>query len=242
MWFNIIVLLIAAFFGGFLAYKFKSAEKFSFDLILTFAGAYLFGITLVHIIPELFTSTTSPMRAGIFVLAGFYLQQLLEYLTAGVEHGHMHLPHGDHKHSAGMAISLLVGLSIHSLLEGSLLGHPTETATSSTFPLLTAIVLHKIPAAFAMMTVLLCQYKKSKWPIIFLVVFALASPIGVIFSETVVLGDAGGEILFALVSGSFLHISTTIVFEGSPQHKFKISRIAISILGAVVAILVETLL
>ena len=242
MWFNIIVLLIAAFFGGLLSYRFKSAEKFSFDLILTFAGSYLFGITIVHIIPELFTSASSPVKAGIFVLVGFYLQQLLEYLTSGVEHGHMHLPHGEHKHSIGMAISLLVGLSIHSLLEGTLLGHPTETSSSSTVPLLLGIVLHKIPAAFAMMTVLLCQYDKSRWPFVFLIVFALASPFGVIFSETVKLSTESGEILFALVSGSFLHISTTIVFESSPQHKFKISRIAISILGAVIAILVQALL
>ena len=93
-----------------------------------------------------------------------------------------------------------------------------------------------------MMTVLLCQYDKSRWPLVFLTVFALASPFGVIFSETVKLSTESGEILFALVSGSFLHISTTIVFESSPQHKFKISRIAISILGAVIAILVQALL
>lgn len=242
MWFNIVVLLVAALFGGLLAYKFRSTDKISFDLILTFAGAYLFGITIVHVIPELFSSTSSPVTAGIFVLAGFYLQQILEYLTSGVEHGHLHHPQGEHKHSIGLAISLLVGLSIHSLLEGSLLGHPTETASSSTIPLLLGIVLHKVPAAFAMMTVLLCQYEKSKWPLIFLVIFALASPMGVVFSETVELSPFAGEILFALVCGSFLHISTTIVFESSPQHKFKISRIGISILGAVVAILVQALL
>ena len=36
----------------------------------------------------------------------------------------------------------LVGLSIHSLLEGSLLGHPTETANGNTWPLLLGIILH----------------------------------------------------------------------------------------------------
>ena len=241
MWFNIGVLIISALFGGLLSLKFKSSKKYSFDMVLTFAGAYLFAITITHVIPELFTSTSSPLKAGIFVLAGFYLQQLLEYLTSGVEHGHMHHPKGDHKHSLGMALSLLVGLTIHSFLEGSLLGHPTETSSNSTFPLLMGIVLHKIPAAFAMMTVLLCQYKRLKWPMIYLIVFALASPFGVFFSETVHLGHEAGEILFALVSGSFLHISTTIVFEADSGHKFNISRIGISILGAVVAILVQVL-
>ncbi len=242
MWINILVLLIAALAGGLMAYKFRSTEKFPFDLALVFAGAYLFSITIVHVIPELFTSTKAPVTAGIFVLAGFYLQQILEYLTSGVEHGHMHLPQGQHKHSFGMAISLIVGLSVHSLLEGTLLGHPTETSPSGSWSLLLGVVLHKVPAAFAMMTVLLCQFDKAKWPLIFLILFALASPLGVVFSETVVLGSLAGEILFALVTGSFLHISTTIVFESSPGHKFKFSRIGISILGAVVAILVQGLL
>lgn len=241
MWFNIIILLLAALLGGFLAYKFRSLERFSFDLPLIFAGAYLFGITVVHVIPELFSTTASPVRAGVFVLAGFYLQQLLEYLTSGVEHGHLHTPHDSHDHNLGMAISLLVGLSVHSLLEGTLLGHPTETANNNTWPLLLGIVLHKTPAAFAMMTILLCQYKNSNLPWLFLLIFALASPIGVLFSQNVALSPMYSEVLFALVCGSFLHISTTIVFESSPQHKFKISRIAISILGAVLAILVQVL-
>jgi zinc transporter ZupT len=242
MWINISVLLGAAFLGGLLAFRFRTSKNFSFDHILTFAGAYLFAITVVHVIPELFSETSSPLKAGIFVLVGFYIQQLLEYLTSGVEHGHMHHPKGEHKHNLGMALSLLVGLTAHSFLEGTILGHPTEVSSGNTFPLLMGIVFHKIPAAFAMMTVLLCQYHKPKWPVIFLIVFAIASPLGVIFSETVTLGTEASEILFALVSGSFLHISTTIVFESSPQHKFKISRIGISVLGAVVAILAQTLL
>jgi zinc transporter ZupT len=216
-------------------------EKISFDLPLIFAGAYLFGITIVHVIPELFASTSNPMLAGVFVLAGFYLQQMLEYLTSGVEHGHLHKPNHDHKHSSGMAISLLVGLSIHSLLEGSLLGHPHEIASGKTWPLLIGIVLHKAPAAFAMMTLLVCHYKKSNTSWIFLLIFALASPVGLVLSETAELTPMYSEVLFALVSGSFLHISTTIVFESSPQHKFKISRILISILGALLAILVQVL-
>jgi zinc and cadmium transporter len=241
MLFNSLILFFSAVLGGALAHRFRSMEKFSFDLPLIFAGAYLFGITVVHVIPELFASTSNPVQAGIFVLVGFYMQQLLEYLTSGVEHGHLHKPNDKHKHSSGMAISLLVGLSIHSFLEGSLLGHPTEIASGKTWPLLIGIVLHKTPAAFAMMTVLICQYKKARTPWIYLLIFALASPVGLIFSETVELSGMYSEVLFALVSGSFLHISTTIVFESSPEHKFKISRILISILGALLAILVQVL-
>ena len=141
-----------------------------------------------------------------------------------------------------MAISLLVGLVIHSVLEGTLLGHSHHhDHDHSTVPLLLGITFHKIPAAFAMMTVLLCQYKKFKWPILFLIIFALASPIGVLLRGSFDFSKEAGEILFALVGGSFLHISTTIVFESSPHHKLKIKRLFYSVLGAFFAILVQAI-
>ena len=80
---------------------------------------------------------------------------------------------------------------------------------------------------------------------IYLIIFALASPLGVLFSgmgvESGLLSEHAVDILFALVAGSFLHISTTIVFEGSPGHKFKLNRLSVSILGALIAVGVEML-
>lgn len=248
MEFNIIVLFVAALFGGLLAFKFRSTDKFPFKLTLIFAGSYLFAITIIHVLPELFMTTQHPAMVGIIVLAGFYMQQILEYFTAGAEHGHMHPLEntGEHHHQTGTAISLVVALSIHSFLEGTLVGHPsTMLGEHDSFSLLIGIVLHKMPAAFAMMTILLCHYKHSKLPMLYLILFALASPLGVLFSgmgvDSGLLSEHGVDILFALVAGSFLHISTTIVFEGSPGHKFKLNRLVVSILGALIAVGVEML-
>jgi zinc transporter ZupT len=249
MVFNIIVLFITALFGGLLAYRFRSKGKFPFRLTLIFAGSYLFAITIVHVLPELFMTTRHPALVGIVVLAGFYMQQILEYFTAGAEHGHMHpleQTNEHHEHHSGTAISLVIALSIHSFLEGTLVGHPAAVpGEHDSFPLLVGIVLHKMPAAFAMMTILLCHFKHSRWPLVYLLVFTLASPIGVVFSsmgvESGLLTEHGVDILFALVAGSFLHISTTIVFEGSPGHKFKFSRLLVGIIGALMAVGVELL-
>jgi hypothetical protein len=41
------------------------------------------------------------------------------------------------------------------------------------------------------------------------------------------------------VSGNFLHISTTIVFESSPEHHFNARKLTVAILGALVAVGVE---
>ncbi len=242
MWINIITLFLTAMVGGLLAYRLKLARQRALPLVLTFAGAYLFAITLVHVLPELFGITRSPFLMGVLVLAGFYMQQILEYFTQGAEHGHLHPTGADHHHHSGMALSLMFGLSVHAFLEGTLLGHSVELALASPWPLLAGIALHKMPAAFAMMTVLLCRYKRGPWPLVWLFVFAVASPAGVWFSDTAHLPQQVAEALFALVSGSFLHISTTIVFEGSPQHQFSLQRLAVSLLGAMLAVAAQWLL
>ena len=71
---------------------------------------------------------------------------------------------------------------------------------------------------------------------------------GLLFRETVnlqlknTLNQSRQEqlsILFAFVSGAFLHISTTIFVESSPGHRFRFNKIAISILAALLAIFTE---
>ena len=246
MLFNAFVLFATALVGGLTAYTLRSSEKIPFKATLTFAGSYLFAVTIVHVLPELFMTSNNNLLSGILVLGGFYLQQILEYFTSGAEHGHLHPLNTEHHHDkqSGMAISLVLALSLHSFLEGTLLGHSSGlSGEHDNLSLLLGIVLHKLPAAFAMMTILVCYYKQSKWPIVFLLIFALATPLGMFFSsygvELGFVSIQAVDILFALVAGSFLHISTTIVFEGSPGHKFNSSRLLISILGALAAILVE---
>lgn len=241
---NLTILLGSALGGGLLALFYSERKKLNYSLVLAFSGAYLFAITIIHILPELFVSSEDISRTGLYVLGGFFLQQILEFLTAGAEHGHLHPKDNHHKHKTGLAISLLVGLSIHSILEGSLLTHShINPADSHNSVVALGIGLHKLPAAFAMMTILLCYYKGKTKPILFLILFSLASPVGLVLSQHAIDAQVFTtetiNILFALVSGSFLYISTTIVFESAPGHHIKTSKILVLLLGAIVAVLAE---
>ena len=241
-----ILLFISTLLAGLLAYRLQKIVKGdTLQYILVFAGSYLLGVTVVHILPELFEESSSFTFTGIFILIGFFLQKVLEYFTAGVEHGHMHKSVSEHHHH-NPTIMLLAGLCLHSLLEGTLLGHPTHHhhVGEDSHAILLGILLHKIPAAFALMSVLSCQYKKQGFPIFALVLFALATPLGVLFSEQAMLhqwlSTSFTQALFAIVSGSFLHISTTIFFENSPgEHQFGAVRMLISLLGAGLAVMLE---
>jgi zinc transporter ZupT len=235
----ILLLFVGTFAGGLLA-NFLAVKQSTIRYPLIFAGSFLFAITIIHILPEVFTLSDNPMQLGVFVLAGFFFQQILEILTAGVEHGHFHVHNGSRK----SVLFVIVGLSVHSILEGALLTHDSPFhGQHESNSLLIGILLHKIPAAFALAAILKGKGKLQPAHLVILTVFSVMSPLGLILSDAIL--DIPKDyflMLFAFVSGSFLHISTTIFVETSPDHKFKPGRILVSIVGALVAIAAEYLM
>ncbi|WP_316929466.1 ZIP family transporter [Algoriphagus machipongonensis] len=144
----------------------------------------------------------------------------------------------------------MLGLFIHAFLEGTLLSHGSLIGNSSealghvhnSKTVLFGVIMHKGPAAFALAAVLSSTLSK-KWSLILLTLFALASPLGMFSSaylfQNGFLETQGAGMLFGLVAGGFLHISTTIFFESSPHHKFNWNKLIVSFLAAGLAILSE---
>lgn len=213
--------------------------------MLTFSGAYLFSITVLHILPELFAISSTHIYIGLCVLIGFYFQIIVNYFSQGVEHGHSH---HNHSHSGNGVLMLFLSLFVHSLLEGTLLVHPHATHEHDEVRhLLFGLMLHKIPESFALAAVLVLDISKRKWVIILIFIYALASPIGLIISNIVAINDIYNSTifsyLFAFVAGNFLHISTTIFFESeSKDHTFKATKTATIVGAGVLAVVVELFL
>jgi zinc transporter ZupT len=204
-------------------------------LLLSFSGAFLFAISVLHLIPEIYSSSTA--NIGAFILIGFFAQILLEFFSEGIEHGHIHIHKHDHAHHA-FPYAMMIGLSIHSFLEGMPLASGTESHQS----LLTGIILHNIPIAIALMTMLLQSHISKPKAIMWLVVFALITPLGSFTSYAIGANMIGGfsiyfDRIMAVVVGIFLHISTTILFESTENHRFNLIKFVVILLGAAVAFL-----
>jgi zinc and cadmium transporter len=247
---NFILLFFTALLAGLWVFVTPALKEKYFKLVLVFAGSYLFSITILHILPELFSGSYNPSRMGVYILIGFLLQQLLEFWSAGIEHGHIH------KHQSATykgVFTLMIGLFIHAFLEGTLLSHGDSSTQQglalaqehSDTTVLLGILMHKGPAAFALAAVLGASLSK-KWTLILLTIFALASPLGMLssafFIHRGILSTEGIGILYGLVTGGFLHISTTIFFESSPHHKFQLNKLAITFLAAALAFVSEYLI
>ncbi|WP_276367505.1 ZIP family metal transporter [Chryseolinea sp. H1M3-3] len=244
---KLLVLFFTPLISGLMIYLLPKSKGTNFRLLLVFAGSYLFAITVIHILPELYKHNQELELIGLFVLAGFFLQQLLEYFTSGIEHGHIHTSEThvhDHSHQSVSALVLLFALCVHAFLEGGMLAQPLTTGPVYDMnAILLGIALHRAPAAFALMTVLAFQLHSRNKALPHLIGFSFAAPAGLLLSTFLtnheVLSTASLMYLYALVCGNFLHISTTIVFESSPGHRFNARKMAVAVVGALVAVAVE---
>lgn len=245
---KLLVLFFVPLLAGMLVFIVPTGKLRSYRLMLVFAGSYLFGLTVVHILPELYRTSIELELTGLFVLAGFFLQQLLEYLTSGIEHGHLPSVHDHahhhHQHRQVSALVLLLALCVHAFLEGAMLAQPATLGFGyDVHAILLGIALHRAPAAFALITVLVHQLRGKARTLPYLFVFSVAAPAGLLLASYLahqeLLTASGLTWLYALVSGNFLHISTTIVFESSPEHHFNARKLAVAVLGALLAVGVE---
>ncbi|MDX5481332.1 MAG: ZIP family metal transporter, partial [Hymenobacteraceae bacterium] len=214
-------------------------------MALAFSGAYLFTITIIHLLPDVLIGTEGRgYGVGYWVLAGFFLQLVLELFSHGVEHGHIHHDHG---RVGSMPFLLLGSLFVHSFLEGSILverGQPHighEHGSDNFYVVLLGITLHHIPAAFALMSVLLSRLENFRKAFLWLLIFAVGAPLGILMSNTLLSQEAPNGLVYTaligLVAGNFLHISTTILFETSPDHHFNRNKLIATLLGLMLALL-----
>jgi hypothetical protein len=86
IWQYLVLVLSVILGGGFALFNTKSGSK-HFPFLLCLSGSYIFGIGVIHLLPEVFEG--SDWKMGIFVVGGFFFQILAEYFSKGVEHGHL---------------------------------------------------------------------------------------------------------------------------------------------------------
>ena len=229
---KVLILFFAAFLGGISVFFFKGSNHKQLKLVLSFSGAYLFGITVLHLIPDAYHGNDN--MVGVFILIGFLFQIVLEQFSDGIEHGHIHT-HIHPENKVVFPVGIMVSLCLHGFLEGMPLAEGQQDQ------LVFGIALHHIPAAFALGSVLLAGNVKKGGTIFFLFLFAIMAPAGYFFSNGLSNGGVGNlqqyfNRIMGVVIGIFLHISTTILFESSADHKFNLRKMVAVLLGVGIAL------
>lgn len=252
-----LILFSSVLLGGGLAFYFQKNNKAILQLVLSFSGAFILGISVLHLMPvafsfpidaSAFNSADEQAHAisshgntvGLLILLGFFVQIFLEQLSKGVEHGHIHAPHHG---KTSFAIQILLGLSIHAFFEGIPLENQHLHAHAGHNHLLWGIVLHKAPAAFALVLLFLISGFKKPLIAVALLIFASMSPFGALVGEVLtkkeILTIERQNFVVAFVIGSFLHIATTILFEveSAEHHSISMRKLIAILVGIGMAIL-----
>lgn len=240
-----LLLFLSVAIGVAIVLLFKPEDKRKIKVLISFAGAYIFTITVLHLLPEAYDVSdgrgvlsvheNSGNRIGLLILAGFFVQLLLEFFSHGIEHGHAH-----HDHSGKIPLGMMFGLCVHAFIEGMPLGGNLGHEHSQKM-LLAGIIIHNIPVSIVLLTMLLhngiCRNRALLW----MLVFALMSPLGAALSDVALDLSKYSHEFMAVVIGIFLHISTTILFESSDEHRFnRLKMLAIAV-GAGIALVTSSL-
>jgi zinc transporter ZupT len=221
---NYILLITAVLLGSVLVLFIKPSKQIV-RLLLAFSGAYLLSVTILHLLPDVYTVTSNSTIVGVFILIGIILQSVLESFSKGAEHGHIHM-HSDGKKFPTL---LFVSLCLHAFSEGLPIHHADEN-------LLMAIVVHKIPIAIVLTSFLLETKYSKKVVFSFLFFFGLMSPLGVLLGDKIPFFTTYSTEITALIIGVFLHISTIILFESTENHKFNLQKFVAILLGVVLTV------
>ena len=229
----IVVLFLSAFISGLAVFFVKRDNTNYLKLILSFSGAYLFAITVLHLIPHVYhADSTSPEIIGLYILGGFIFQLLLEQFSQGIEHGHIH-----HHDKTSFPLGIMISLCLHAFLEGM----PLVAAHQN--QLVFGIAIHHIPAAFALGSLLMNTHIAKRNIIIMMAIFAAMTPLGFMTSKVLNSGEITNisqhfDKIMAVVIGIFLHISTTILFESgsADHHHFNKKKMAAVFLGILVSL------
>lgn len=231
-----LMLFLVAMVGAVLGEAMGHSLRRQLPLLLAFGGAFLLGLCFLHLLPEAFEANS---RAGLWIIGGFLVQIGLEYLSKGMEHGHVH----------GNRFGTLAFLSLclHAFIEAMPFGledlgehvhdHHHHHSGESGWGLLFGIALHKLPVAIALMTILSATVtsRVRRWT--WVTVFAVVPFLGILLAETLPQDAATFGALNGLLVGILLHIATTILFETADGHEFNGRKFLTVLMGLALSLM-----
>lgn len=258
----ILLLTIPVISLGILTVYFQDKLKKFNQYFLQFSGAFLLSVLALHIFPEVYAGASddgflSIKTIGLFVIVGFFVQVFLEFLSQGIEHGHIHV-----HNKKSFPLGVLLSLCVHAFIEGMPLelvihsdlyenvqnaavhvhdhGHAHHIENGHTSSLFWGILVHKVPVGITLAMLLIANNVSKLKTLISLLLFASMAPLGLLLMHYI--GHGSGlslgytlEISMAIVMGMLLHIASTILFEADDGHRFNAKKIGIMLLGAVIA-------
>lgn len=167
--------------GGLVLVRARGIERYLRYFVALGAG-FLMAVALLEMVPESFH--LSSVLGPILVMAGYCIVHLLEHTI------NAHFHYGEETHegefvSRHTGISVLAGLSVHSLFDGVAIGSGFVISPSLGWLIFIAILLHKAPEGFTVASVMLASGRSRSFALSAAIALAAATLAGVAVIEFV---------------------------------------------------------
>lgn len=270
-----LVMLVGSYLAGSIPLVMSLSES-KIQLFSVFGAGLLVGTALAVIIPEGIRSLfpTGVVRAttstddiedlysliGVSLVLGFVVMLLIDQCSTSRSRGNLNyqplsealLPNSDVEVAnvaSGAKITATIGLVVHAAVDGVALGAAaTTTHTDVEMIVFIAIMLHKAPAAFGLVTFLMHEGIDRKRIRRHLLVFSLAAPLLAVITyfgigkegkETLSSVNATG-IAMLFSAGTFLYVATVHVLPELTARvggAFRVNQLFVLVLGAMLPLI-----
>lgn len=225
--FTAFAIFLSVLFGGFFALKFKD----KFHLILGFSAGSVVGIAFFDLLPEAFNLGLTKYDTGF--IASIIALGFLSYLILDrwiVPHGGHDADCENHSHKSGLGAP---SLSLHSLIDGLIVGLSFQISASLGIALAIAIFVHAFSDGINVVNMIVRVGGKissaKKW----LLIDAIAPVVGILISVFVKVEESALALLVALFCGFFMYIGASDLLPESHHKHPKIWTTVSTVLGLV---------
>lgn len=250
-----LVMGISTFLGGLAPLKLQLSSTM-INYISLFSMGILVGTSLVLIIPEgietLYKSldqdsfSSAPTYIGLSLLFGFIIMYILDGLPVILSSLNINMEFNPQVFSSAEGVaslsikdslqsildtSLTLGLIFHALVDGVSLGSSfVSDDIALQFIFFIVIIIHKLPTAFSLTSILMKENLNPQAIRLHLAVFSLMSPLSSIVTYLIIAFSNKNNqfvigILFLFSAGTFLYVVNHVMTEVSSREKPEFSSL-----------------
>lgn len=203
---GVVLVSLVSLVGVFtLSIKEEVIKKYIFLLVSLAVGALL-GDAFIHLIPEAFETSKSPLSISLLIIAGILVFFILEKFLHWHHHGDDAEEHAIHP--VGKLVLLSDG--VHNFIDGVIIGISFMASVPLGIATTLAVILHEIPQEIGDFAVLLHSGYTRKRALWLNFLSALTAVFGTLVAF--MLGEAGVSFtnsILPLAAGGFIYIAMT---------------------------------
>jgi zinc and cadmium transporter len=170
------------------------------ESMLALAAGFMIAVAMIDLLPE--AIERGGQRAAAVALAGYLLVHLTQHTLAG----HFHFGEETHEVSAAVSASALVGLLLHTLVDGVAIASSFAVSASLGTLVFVAIFLHKFPEGLAISSLFLAAGAGRRTALLAAAALGVATLVGVLLTSVVPALAHDG---LALAAGVTLYVAAS---------------------------------